>query len=192
MQKNKKSKSNKVRIIILEGESDHIFFSDFKKKFDKREFDISKLEKEGLNYSKINRLVARDFDVFGYKEVWLVMDLKTQKPGFERNFSKREELIEAYRQRIKYKEPGKVDYIVMVQDLECWLLLYYQGYSNTETIKDAEIKLKTEMKIKGTLSKPLIVKRLIQKTDFWDKLKDNKKRNKSFALFLDKVDAAPL
>ena len=185
MKQSRKKKNNKIRIIILEGESDKHFFKELKKQFDIKKFDISPLLKEGLNFKKINREVKASIEVLEYKEVWLVMDLKTRKPGSEKDYTTKHEIIADY--RMKIQEQDKVDYIVMVLDLECWLLLYFSRHNNTETIKNSKKKLKKVMGIRGSLSETITVKRLMKKTDFWEKLLSNKGKNKSFLDFSNKI-----
>ena len=78
--------------------------------------------------------------------------------------------------------------VVMIQDLECWLLLYFNKYNNTETINNAEDKVKQYMEIKGKIGKPLVTQALLKKPDFWDRLIKYKDKNKSFRDFLCRVD----
>ena len=186
MKKSRKKKSDKIRIIILEGESNRHFFKQLKQTYGKNEeWGISLLKAENLNFGKINREIEASIEVLKYREVWLVMDLKTRKPGTERDFANRKVITAYYRQHVAI--PEKVGYIVMVLDLECWLLLYFSKHNNTETIKDSEKKLKELMGVGSSSSKIITAKRLIQKPDFWKKLISNKDKNKSFSDFLDKA-----
>ena len=75
MKKSRKKKSDKIRIIILEGESDRYFFKQLKQTYSKKEWEISLLKAESLNFSKIKRKIKASIDDMEYKEVWLAMDL---------------------------------------------------------------------------------------------------------------------
>jgi hypothetical protein len=178
-------KKDKIRLVILEGQSDQHFFSEFKRNFDRRELEIQLLKKEGLNFEKIGRAVEANLNVLGYKEVWLVMDLKTQKVGSQKNYDTAEEMIKDYKHNLKNLDG--IDYVVMVQDLECWLLVYFSKYENTETIHDAEGRIKKLMDIKSSISKNIVVRRLTKKPDFWNKLLKNRRKNRSLSHFFDKA-----
>jgi hypothetical protein len=180
------NKKDKIRLIILEGESDKHFFSQFKKAFDQRMLDISLLKAENLNFHRISREIKASLKVMKYKEVWLVIDLKTQKGGTINYYSTPNDMIADYKKNLKHT--GSLNYVIMVQDLECWLLLYFSKHGNTQTISNSEETLKKLMNIKGTISKKIIVQRLTAKSDFWEKLLQNRHRNKSFHDFLTRVD----
>jgi hypothetical protein len=185
-----KYKANKIRLIILEGESDRHFFEEFKKKFHLRLLDIIKIGKN-LNFHRIDREIESSLKTLGYKEVWLVMDLKSRKIGTtNKNYSTPKEMMGDYKKNLK--NLVNVDYVIMVQDLECWLLLYYPktGRKNTETIKNAEQELRRSMKLKESISKVTTVRRLTRNIDFWEKLRQNSYKNKSFNDFLEKVNSA--
>ena len=81
--KKTRKKKNKIRLILLEGPSDKLFFESFKKKYCKDKIDVSLLEALGKKFTKINRAIEFSRHL-GYKEIWLVMDLKTQKSGTDR------------------------------------------------------------------------------------------------------------
>jgi hypothetical protein len=184
----KKHKANKIRLIILEGESDKHFFDGFKKKFHLRLLDIIKIGKN-LNFHRIDREIESSLKTLGYKEVWLVMDLKSRKIGTTtKNYSTPKEMMGDYKKNLK--NLVNVDYVIMVQDLECWLLLYYSkpGRKNTETIKNAEQELRRSMKLNVSISKVTTVRRLTRNIDFWEKLRQNRYKNKSFNDFLEKVE----
>ena len=187
-----KYKANKIRLIILEGESDRHFFEEFKKKFHLRLLDIIKIGKN-LNFRRIDREIEFSMKTLGYKEVWLVMDLKSQKIGTtNKNYSTSKEMMGDYKKNLK--NLVNVDYVIMVQDLECWLLLYFPktGRMNTETITNAEQELRREMQpnesTSKSISKVTTVRRLTRNIDFWEKLRQNRSRNKSFNDFLEKVE----
>jgi hypothetical protein len=185
-----KYKANKIRLIILEGESDRHFFEEFKKKFHLRLLDIIKIGKN-LNFRRIDREIESSLKTLGYKEVWLVMDLKSRKIGTtNKNYSTPKEMMGDYKKNLK--NLVNVDYVIMVQDLECWLLLYFPkpGRMNTESIKNAEQELRRAMKLKESLSKVTTVRRLTRNIDFWEMLQQNKSKNKSFNDFLEKVNSA--
>lgn len=185
-----KHKANKIRLIILEGRSDKHFFEEFKKKFHLRLLDIGLIGKN-LNFHKIDREIESSVKTLGYKEVWLVMDLKSRKIGTTtKNYSTPKEMRGDYKKNLK--NLVNVDYVIMVQDLECWLLLYYPkpGRKNTESIKNAVQELRRSMKLKESISKVTTVRRLTRNIDFWEKLRQNKYKNKSFNDFLEKVNSA--
>ncbi|MCP4156433.1 MAG: hypothetical protein GY757_52455 [bacterium] len=187
-----KRKSDKVRLIILEGESDKHFFMEFKKRFNLRSLEPVLLGKN-LNFHRIDREIKFSLDALGYKEVWLVMDLKSQKIGTtDKIYSSTKEMIRDY--KLNLKNLDHVDYIVMVQDLEGWLLLYYAtpGRKNTENVKNTEKKLRRAMNTNESISKVTMVKRLTRNRDFWEILRSNRQKNKSFNYFLEKVDTALL
>lgn len=123
----------------------------------------------------------------GYETVWLIMDLKTQKLGTENYYSNKKELIAAYKKNLKSVKTAsqKTSFAVMVKDLECWELVYFDKYNNTETIDDAEKEIKRIMGIKGTVSKDTLSQRLLKKPDFWEKLIQNKHKNQSLNDFVD-------
>jgi hypothetical protein len=185
--KKKKSgqKKNKIRLILLEGQSDKLFFDSFKKKYGENKIDISLLPAMNQNFKKINREIDSSGDL-GYKEIWLVMDLKTQKPRTERHYQDKAELLKDYERNLKKFKSS--DMVVIIQDLECWLLLYFNKYNNTETINNAENKIKQYLEIKGNIGKPLVTQTLLKKPDFWNKLIEYKNKNKSFRDFLYRVD----
>lgn len=178
-------KKNKIRLIILEGKSDEYFYKSFKEKYDQREIDVFLLGK-GQNFKRINDSIENSIKYLGYKQVWLVLDLKTQKKGTERYYLDKEELLKEYEENLKNYNLS--DIVVMIQDLESWLLLYFNKYKNTETIKNAEDRIKQLMEIKGLTSKPQVTQWLLKKTDFWDKLIKYKDKNKSFRDFVYRVD----
>jgi hypothetical protein len=179
------SKNNKIRIIILEGETDTIFFNAFKKEFDRKMWDISTIDAKNLNFPKIKREIKASLKVLNYKEVWLVMDLKTQKKKTIKDYSSREEMVADYKKNLE--NPGMVDYIVIVRDLECWLLLYFSRHKNTQTVKDSKKELNGLMEKQKTITKIAIAQRLTKKKDFWDKLVQNKDKNESFRDFFAKA-----
>ena len=185
----RKRKSNKIRLIILEGESDRHFFLEFKKKFHPHFLEIVLLGKN-LNFHRIDREIKFSLDTLGYKEVWLVMDLKSQEIGTTaKNYSTTKEMVRDYKANLK--NLGHVDYVIMVQDLECWLLLYYSphGGNDTGNVRNAEKELRRAMDLRESISKVTMVKRLTHKSDFWETLQRNRKNNKSFNDFLEKIDS---
>ena len=178
-------KKNKIRLILLEGPSDKLFFVSFKKKYGENKIDVLLLEAQNQNLKKINRQINISRDL-GYKQTWLVMDLKTQKPGTQRHYQDKDELLKNYEKHLdKFKSS---DMVVMIQDLECWLLLYFNRFNNTETINNAEDKIKQYLEIKENIPKPQVTQALLKKSDFWDKLIEYKNKNKSFRDFLYRVD----
>jgi hypothetical protein len=180
------SKKNKIRVLILEGESDKQFFLEFKKHFHHKSLDISLLKAKNLNFNKIQKEINVSLKVLKFKEVWLVVDLKTQSQKTGRHFTSTKELTTDYKQQLE--NTGPIDFVVMVKDLECWLLLYFSKFPDTQRIDDSEKQIKQLMDIKGTFSKIEIVHRLTRKNDFWETVIKNKNQNKSFAKFLEKVD----
>lgn len=186
----KKYKANKIRLVILEGRSDKHFFDKFKKKFHLRLLDVGLIGKN-LNFHKIDREIEPSLKTLGYKEVWLVMDLKSRKIGTtNKNYSTPKEMMGDYKKNLK--NLVNVDYVIMVQDLECWLLLYFPkpGRMNTESVNNAEQELKKSMKLNESLSKVTVVERLTRNIDFWEKLQQNRYKNKSFNDFLVKINSA--
>jgi hypothetical protein len=152
--------------------------------------DIIKIGKN-LNFHRMDREIESSLKTLGYKEVWLVMDLKSRKIGTTtKNYSTPKEMMGDYKKNLK--NLVNVDYVIMVQDLECWLLLYYSkpGRKNTETIKNAEQELRRSMKLNVSISKVTTVRRLTRNIDFWEKLRQNRSKNKSFNDFLEKVNSA--
>jgi hypothetical protein len=185
-----KRKADKIQLIILEGNSDEHFFKKYKEKFRLRMLEIALIGKN-LNFHKIDKTIEFSLKELGYKEVWLVMDLKSRKIGTNnQNYSSPKEMIGDYKKNLKNLE--KVDYVIMVQDLECWLLLYYPELKNknTESINSAEKVLKRAMGSKESISKTTAVKRLTNNNDFWTKLLQNSDKNKSFKAFLEKINSA--
>ena len=178
-------KNNKIRLIILEGESEKHFYNAFKEKYAREKIDVFLLS-ENKNFKKIDDNIKISLDELGYKQVWLVLDLKTQKSGTERYYRDKEELLAEYQGKLK-KFSTSV-FIVVIQDLECWLLLYYNKYPDTERINDAEKQLKKLMGYEHRgIGKPQITRILLKRSDFWEKLNENKDKNKSFRDFLERV-----
>jgi hypothetical protein len=178
-------KKDKIRLILLEGPSDKLFFVSFKEKYAENKIDVLLLEAKARDFKKITRLIKSSRDL-GYKETWLVMDLKTQKPGTERHYQDKDELFKDYEKHLdKFKSS---DIVVMIQDLECWLLLYFNKFNNTETINNAEDKIKQYLEIKENIGKPQVTQALLKKLDFWDKLIEYKNKNKSFRDFIYRID----
>lgn len=185
---NKKSghKKHKIRLILLEGRSDKLFFDSFKKRYGKNKIDVLLLEAKTQDYNKINKLISFSRDL-GYNQIWLVIDLKTQKPGTEKYFQDKTELLKNYEKKLdRFKSS---DIVVMIQDLECWLLLYFNRLNNTETIINAEEKIKQFLEMKETIGKPQLTQCLLKKKDFWDRLIGYKDKNKSFRDFLTRIDS---
>jgi hypothetical protein len=178
-------KKNKIRLILLEGPSDKLFFESFKKKYGENKLDVLLLPASNQNFNKINRQVDISRDL-GYSQTWLVVDLKTQKPGTKRHYLDKNELLRDYEKHLDEFKSSHM--VVMIQDLECWLLLYFNKYNNTETINNAEDKIKQYMEVRGKIGKPLVTQTLLKKPDFWDRLIKNKNKNKSFRDFLYRVD----
>ena len=178
-------KKNKIRLILLEGKSDEHFYKSFKKKYAQRELDVFLLGRV-QNFKKINDNIENSIKDLGYKQVWLVLDLKTQKKGTERYYLDKDELLKEYEENLKNYNLS--DMVVMIQDLESWLLLYFNKYKNTETIKNAESRIKQLMDIKEITSKPQVTQWLLKRTDFWDKLIKYKNKNNSFRDFVYRVD----
>lgn len=181
-----KYKKNKIRLIILEGEAEKPFYDSFKEKYAREKIDVFLLGK-GKNFKKIDDNIKISINILGYKQVWLVLDLKTQKSGTERYYRDKKELLTEYREHLKQFDASV--FIVVIQDLECWLLLYFNKYPNTETIFDAEKRIK---KLMGHdhrgIGKPQITKMLLKKSDFWDTLIKYKSKNNSFREFLELVN----
>lgn len=90
-QKNK-YKRNKIRLIILEGKSEEQFYNAFKEKYAREKVDVFLLGK-GKNFKDIDDNIKISLNILGYKQVWLVMDLKTQKSGTERYYRDKNELV---------------------------------------------------------------------------------------------------
>jgi len=180
-------KKNKIRLILLEGPSDKLFFVSFKERYGENKIDVLLLEAKTRDFKKINRLINISRDL-GYKETWLVMDLKTQKPGTERYYQDKDELIKDYEKHPDLDKFKASDMVVMIQDLECWLLLYFNKFNNTETINNAGDKIKQYLEIKENIGKPQVTQALLKKPDFWDRLIEYKNKNKSFRDFLYRVD----
>jgi len=181
-----KYKKNKIRLIILEGESEKQFYNSFKEKYAREKVDVFLLG-ENKNFGKIDDNIKISINVLGYKQVWLVLDLKTQKSGTKRYYQDKTELLTEYRKKLKQFDSSVL--IVVIQDLECWLLLYFNKFPNTEKINDAEKRIK---KLMGHdhrgIGKPQITKMLLKKPDFWDKLITYKNNNNSFREFLKRVN----
>ncbi|MCP5108645.1 MAG: RloB domain-containing protein [bacterium] len=183
---NRKNKKNKIRLIILEGESEKHFYNSFKEKYAREKVDVFLLG-ENKNFRKIDDNIKISINVLGYKQVWLVLDLKTQKSGTERHYRDKKELLTEYRKNLKQFNSSVL--IVVIQDLECWLLLYFNKYPNTETIDDAEKRIKKLMEYEHkAIGKPQMARMLLKKPDFWDKLITYKNKNKSFRKFLELVN----
>lgn len=180
-------KRNKIRLILLEGPSDKLFFVSFKEKYGENKIDVLLMEAKGQDFKKITRQINSSRDL-GYKETWLVMDLKTQKPGTERYYQDKDELLKYYEKHLDLDKFKASDMVVMIQDLECWLLLYFNKFNNTETINNAEDKIKQYLEIKENIGKPQVTQALLKKPDFWDKLIEYKNKNKSFRDFLYRVN----
>ena len=178
-------KKNKIRLILLEGPSNKLFFVSFKKKYGENKIDVLLLEAKNQDFNKINRLINISRDL-GYNQTWLVMDLKTQKPGTERYYQDKNELLKNYEKHLDKIKSS--DMVVMIQDLECWLLLYFDKFNNTETINNAEDKIKQYLEIKENIGKPQVTQTLLKKPNFWEKLIKYKNKNKSFRDFLHRVD----
>ena len=179
-------KKNKIRLIILEGESEKHFYNSFKEKYAGEKVDVFLLG-ENKNFKKIDDNIKMSIRELGYKQVWLVVDLKTQKSGSERHYRDEKELLTEYRENLKQFNTSVL--IVVIQDLECWLLLYFNKYPNTEIINDAGKRVKKLMghDHKG-IGKPQITKMLLKKSDFWDTLIKYKSKNNSFRKFLELVN----
>jgi hypothetical protein len=60
-------KKNKIRLILLEGPSDKLFFVSFKEKYGENKIDVLLLEAKNQDFKKINRLINISRDL-GYKE----------------------------------------------------------------------------------------------------------------------------
>ncbi|MCP4216176.1 MAG: hypothetical protein GY765_16125 [bacterium] len=181
------NKKNKIRLILLEGESDRLFFNAFKNQYARDLFDVSLLKAQNQNFNKIRKELDISRKVFKYKAVWLVMDLKTQKMGTRRHYESCRELLLEYEEKLKGYDTS--DMVIMVRDLECWVLLYFDKYSDTERIDDAEKKL-SQLMAGNSGSKPRVLQRLMKKNDFWERLFKNKSNNKSFCEFIRRTDEA--
>jgi hypothetical protein len=179
-------KKNRIRLIILEGKSDEDFYNSFKRKFDLKKIDVFRLGRN-KNFNEIDENIKINIEHWGYKEVWLVVDLKTQRSGTQRYYRDKNELLAEYREKLK--QFNRSEFIVQIQDLESWLLLYYNKYQNTETIDDAEKEIKnligSDHKGNGKLQ---ITRLLLKKPNFWDNLIRHKKKNNSFREFLERID----
>ncbi len=174
------SKSDKI-LIYVEGESEVIFFNQYFKKYLKERYDIF-IECQKGDIPSFKRKVDDFYS--GYKEIFILRDLKTQKDGNQDYFC-----IESMKKDFTTQKDKKFigdigrsyKFIVVCNEIESWILTYKKQTNNR-----SESHYKELFKELKCSKKPPCMKKYIAK------LKRNQlvfdiSKNKSFQYFIDEL-----
>lgn len=181
-------------LIIVEGESDYIFIDGLRKFSTKYQiYEVKPTSKGGrkteiLNSNYMQKMLEDAIDD-KYKEIFILLDLKTQKPNTKIHFQDCKELKDYYIDDILKNNlyDNKVKVIIAIKELECWELLSFYN-SNTESLDDCESKINKRFGGKNNLSKTQIAQSVVAKRKNIENIIKNQDFNKSLQYFLNKTD----
>jgi len=165
--------------LIVEGDSDKLFFDKyFKPKF-KRDIIVTSPGKKGtckiLSKDKIkkdvNALLAR-----GCEKVFILVDLDTQCDKGSQ-FTNHLELKKWYKNKIQFTKLNSTSVVVVIKEIESWMLSAWERSDN----KSKE-DLKKKFKFKKELTEDGLVKKFISTKE--EIKRDN---NQSLKYFLEKL-----
>ena len=166
--------------IIVEGISDAIFLKALIKKFQLKNINVEisgNTKKCEITKSKTIKKIIENAKEDGYKKVIILIDKKTQ---FNCGITPSSCVIDVKKEYInKVLKNFSADVIVVDEEIECWFILAEQNITNF--YKGCE---KYAKQIFNTTSKQQLAQRAIKKLDT---ITNNRKKNKSFDYFLQKI-----